>query len=81
MPVLKNCIMISKYSDNHIGERDVKTCTFLSTFISRMDGNGNLKRGLLSMKIYSCLHRYSVNMGIHTHCDVLYIQHKSKGEK
>lgn len=59
----------------------MKTCTFISTFISQMDGNGNLKRELLSKKIYSCLHRYSVNMGIHTHCDVLYIQRKSKGDK
>lgn len=59
----------------------MKTCTFISTFISQMDGNGNLKRELPSEKIYSCLHRYSVNTGIRTHCAVLDIQRKSKGEK
>lgn len=56
----------------------MKTCTFISTFISQMDGNGNLKRELPSKKIYSCLHRYSVNTGIRTHCDVLYIQRRAK---
>lgn len=46
-----------------------------------MDCNGNLKRELLSKKIYNCLHQYSLNMGICTHCDFLYIQQKIKGEK
>lgn len=66
---------------HNIGERGVRTCTFINTFIRQMDCNGNLKRKLLSKKIYSCLQRYSLNMGICTHCDVLYIQQKSKSEK
>lgn len=59
----------------------MKACTFVSAFISQMDGNGNLKREILSKKINSCLHKYSVNMGIHPYCDVSDIQPKSTGEK